>query len=195
MQIGDYVWKQGIDRTRSCSINTSHQLIQFEVMHRPHYSKTKLHRSDRCKYAEGSLTHLFWTCPKLYNFWSNIFKWFSDMYSCVFEPDPMIALFGVSASLLKHRVLYGMVIAKKIILKIWKSDTVPQFKIWLSELIGILHIEKVQYGMMDNLNKFSDIWQPFLAHLDKHNTDLDQQGSLSRAIHLYHLCLVLKLRF
>ena len=105
------------------------------------------------------------------------------MYSCVFEPDPMIALFGVSPSLLKHRVsmqstiMYGMVVAKKMILKLWKSDTVPQFRIWLSELIGILHMEKVRYGMMDNLNTFSDIWQPFLAHLDKYNTDFDQQGS------------------
>lgn len=82
------------------------------------------------------------------------------MYSCVFEPDPMIALFGVSPSLLKHRVLvqstimYGMVIAKKMILKLWKSDTVPQFKIWLSEVISILHMEKVRYDMMDNFNTF-----------------------------------------
>ena len=71
------------------------------------------------------------------------------MYSCVFEPDSMIALFGVSPSLLKHRVsvqstiMYGMVIAKKMILKLWKSYTVPQFKTWLSELIGVLHMEKV----------------------------------------------------
>ena len=105
------------------------------------------------------------------------------MYNCLFEPDPMIALFGVSPSLLKHKVsvqstiMYGMVIAKKMILKLWKSDTVPQFKIWLDELISILHMEKVRYSMMDNLDTFSDIWQPFLAHLDKYNMDLDQQGS------------------
>lgn len=191
MQIGDDVWREGLARIRSCSISTRHQLIQFKVMHRLHYSKTKLHRifptisslCDRCKSAEGSLTHIFWTCPKLNNFWCSIFKWFSDMYSCIFEPDPMIALFGVSPSLLNHRVsmqstiMYGMVVAKKMILKLWKSDTAPHFRIWLSELIGILHMEKVRYGMMDNLNKFSDIWEPFLAHLDKYNTELEQQGS------------------
>lgn len=62
---------------------------------------------------------------------------------------------------MQNTIMYGMVVAKKMILKLWKSDTVPQFKIWLSEVIGILHMEKVRYGTMDNLNTFSDIWQPF----------------------------------
>ena len=87
-----------------------------------------------------------------------------------------------------------MVIAKKMILKLCKSDSVPQFKIWLSELIDVLHMEKVQYGMMDNLNTFSDIWPLFLAHLDTYNIDLDQQGSSWSAIHVYHLCLVLRFK-
>jgi len=79
-----------LSRVCSCSINSRHQLIQFKVMHRLHFSNDKLHQifpvsptCDRCKSAEGSLTHLFWTCPKLYEFW-----WFSDMYGFVVNPDP-----------------------------------------------------------------------------------------------------------
>ncbi len=55
------------------------------------------------------------------------------MHGCVFTPDPEIALFGYSISLLDHNVsvqstiIYGMIIAKSVILKLWKSDTVPQF--------------------------------------------------------------------
>ena len=41
-QIGDDVWEEGLSRTQSSSINARHQLIQFKVMHRLHYSKTKL---------------------------------------------------------------------------------------------------------------------------------------------------------
>lgn len=58
-----------------------------------------------------------------------------------------------------------MVIAKKIILQLWKSDTVPLFKIWIGDLVGILHM--VRYSIMYNLNTFPDICQPFLAHPDK----------------------------
>ncbi len=103
------------------------------------------------------------------------------MYGCVFEPDPETALFGFSLSLLnrsvsmQRTVKYGMIIARKVILKLWKSDTVRQFKTWLTELTDTLHVEKVCYGMMDSLNKFSDIWQLFLYHLAQYNTDSDQQ--------------------
>lgn len=109
-QVGNEVWEEGLSRIKTCSINVRHQLIQFKVMHRLHYSK--LHRifptvsslCDRCKSADGSLLHLFRTCPKLSHFWFDIFTWFSDMYSCVFDPDPEIALFGFSLSLLNHSV-------------------------------------------------------------------------------------------
>ena len=71
IQIEAEVWEESLSRVRSCSINSRHQLIQFKVMHRLHYSKSKLHRifptvsptCDRCKSAEGSLTHLFSDMP------------------------------------------------------------------------------------------------------------------------------------
>lgn len=157
-------------------------------MHRLHHSKTKLHRiypttsplCDWCKSAEGSLAHLFWTCPKLYNFWCEVFKWFSEIYDCVFKPDPEITLFGYSISLLnpslsvQNTIMYGMIIAKKLILRLWKSETVPHFKTWLTELTSVLHMEKIRYGMMDNLNKFYNTWQPFLDHLAQLNRDPSQ---------------------
>lgn len=54
------------------------------------------------------------------------------------------------------------------------KEAVPQIKTWLSEFTGILHMEKGWYGMMDNLNTFLDIWQPFLVHLAKYDTDPHQ---------------------
>ncbi|CAI5660574.1 unnamed protein product [Oreochromis niloticus] len=179
--IGDEVWERSLCMIHSCSINARHQLIQFKVLHRLHYSKTKLHRifpsissiCDRCKLGEGSLTHLFWTCPKLYHYWLNIFNCFSDIYNCTLEPDPIIALFGSSSSLLhlssaaQTTVLFGMVIAKKIILTLWKTDIVPQFKMWLTELTALLHMERIRYILADKLSNFFDVWQPFLDHVLK----------------------------
>lgn len=179
LEIDDIVWGEGLSRIRSCSVNVRHQLIQFKVLHRLHYSKTKLHRiypsisplCDRCKSAEGSLAHLFWTCPSLYNFWSEIFKWFSDIYNCEFKPDPNIALFGYSRSLLtqsfsvQNTFMYGVIIAKRLILRLWKSETAPTFKDWLSELTGVLHLERLRYGLLNRLKVFFKIWQPFLDHL------------------------------
>lgn len=61
--------------------NARYKLIQFKVIHRLHFSKLKLNRiynsvsplCDRCNIGEGSLAHLFWHCPVLNAFWSQIF--------------------------------------------------------------------------------------------------------------------------
>lgn len=57
-------------------------------MHRLYYSKTKLSKiydfvspiCDRCKTKERFLSHMFWFCPKLFNFWAAIFDFFSKVF-------------------------------------------------------------------------------------------------------------------
>lgn len=65
------------------------------------------------------------------------------MYNCTLELDPVTALFGSSSSLLRlslaaqTTVLFVMVVAKKMILTLWKSETVPQIELWLAELTAL----------------------------------------------------------
>ena len=62
-------------------------LIQFKVLHRLHYSKSKLHRifsnipaiCDKCQHSEANLTHSFTNCIKITNFWTEIFKIISNV--------------------------------------------------------------------------------------------------------------------
>ena len=49
----------------------------------------------------------------------------------------------------------GYCIEKKGILRLWKSDAVPSFEMWLRELGEILHLEKV----------CDKAWGPVLRHL------------------------------
>ena len=146
-------------------------------MHGLHYSKLHIiypaisPLCDRCKSAEGSLAPLFWKCPNLFTFWSEIFNWFSETYNSEFRPDPNIGLFGYSLSLrnqghsVQNTFMYGVIIAKRLILRLWKSETVPTFQEWLSELTGVIHIERVRYGLLNKLRVFYKIWQPSLDHL------------------------------
>lgn len=41
LQIENEIWEESLSCIQSCSINARHQLIQFKILHRLHYSKTK----------------------------------------------------------------------------------------------------------------------------------------------------------
>lgn len=61
MRVPESMWSKCLSQIHSCSINSRHQLIQFKILHRLHYSKVRLHKicpsvspmCDRCRQAEG----------------------------------------------------------------------------------------------------------------------------------------------
>lgn len=64
-------------------------------------------------------------------------------------PDPEIPLLGHSETLGKldcivsTSFIYEMVFVKRCFLKMWKSKSPLQFEMWLNELIGVLHVDKL----------------------------------------------------
>ncbi len=79
-----------IDRTSSCArLN----LIQMKVLYRIHYSKTKLAKlypnidetCDRCNTSKADLTHMFWSCTKLRQFWFSIFEILNSAFNLEFS--------------------------------------------------------------------------------------------------------------
>lgn len=63
-EISEDSWNESLEMIQDCSMNSRHR---FKVLHRLHYSKTKLSKiynpvstiCDRCKTEEGSLSHMF----------------------------------------------------------------------------------------------------------------------------------------
>lgn len=78
-------WEKYLLYIHNCSINVRHILIQFKILHRLYYSKTKLNKifsnvspiCDKCLLQEATITHSFASCIKLHNFWKGIFEIFS----------------------------------------------------------------------------------------------------------------------
>lgn len=180
IEINDETWDEVLTNIKSCSINARLQLIQYKVVHRVHYSKTRLSKifpnlsplCNRCNAAEGTLTHLFWSCLKIHNFWSLIFQWFSSVFNIILTPDPDTALLGHSNMLrnldcnVRTALSLCMIIAKRCILQLWKFDVAPKFETWLRELMNILHVERLRYELSGNILKFSKIWSPVLEHMN-----------------------------
>lgn len=165
--------------------NARLQLIQFKVTHRSHFSKTKLNRifpsvsatCDKCKSANGTLGHLIWSCPKLRTFWDNIFHLYSVIYSKRLIPDSLLIILGCSnfcltlPSSLQKALMFGMVIAKRVILREWKSASPPCFKKWLNDMVSCIYLEEIRYTLSVTHHKFLEIWGLFILYIrsDRHH--------------------------
>lgn len=152
LEISDGFWKNSLEEIHLCSTHARHCLIQFKVVHRLHYSKTKLHKifpnlspiCDKCNAGDGSLTHSFVLCPNLQGYWQGIFKVFTEVTQKDLEPDVLLILFGLSNQSFKlskyeqQLLSYGLLTAKKLILTFWKKKQVPSLQAWLNELTNTL---------------------------------------------------------
>ena len=127
---------------------------------------------DRCQGAEGTSSHSFWFCPKLHRYWQDIFSWYSAAYNLAVLPEVELAIFGYAGTVssfpyyVQLALMLGMMVAKRIILREWKSTVPPCFQRWLAEMASVIHLEKMRFNEAKSLNKFSKIWSPFLHQLN-----------------------------
>lgn len=180
IDISEDSWTEALRGIKSCSISSNFQLIQYKAVHRLHYSRTKLHSiypsvsplCIKCKSNEGTLAHLFWFCPKICKFWSEVFCFYSKVLKKDFPHDPLVAILGWAPSLETfsfnqiQSIQYGMTIAKKAILLMWNKESGPKFEMWLAEFSRVLHMEKIRYEIAGKPNKFLQIWKSFMEFLE-----------------------------
>lgn len=121
-------------RVCDCSVNVKHNLIEFKTIHRLYLSKVKLHLifpdvsplCNRCKIEDGTLIHSLSSCTKLQDYWNNIFDCLSKAFKKALEPDPLTAI-GISSNIWvnnayeRQAMLLSMIIAKRLILRMWMT--------------------------------------------------------------------------
>lgn len=178
-EISEETWEECLGSVHKCSINSRHNLIQFKTLHRLYYSKDKLHKifpdvsplCNRCNETDGSLTHSLWSCRKLFTYWKSIFECFSKAFEKTWEPNPLAAVLGATNVLLtvdkyeSQAIAYGMIVARKLILLLWKSDSVPTYVMWIRELMNVLHLERLRFSSKNKVQIFNRIWSPVLEYL------------------------------
>lgn len=170
-----------LDRIHSSSTCLRHKVIQFKIVHRLHWSKTRLSKviptidlvCDRCGIATATLSHMFWSCSELTGFWRPIFTFFSDLLGVRIEPLAIIAVFGVVPRELcptqhsRSMVAFAMLLARRLLLLRWKDRRPPTFNQWIRDLLHNLTLEKTRYTMRGCTHTFYSIWQPVLDQVDR----------------------------
>lgn len=177
--MSDDIWDSVLTLVKTTSLCACHSLLQLKVVHRAQLSKSKLAkiypsldpRCNRCENDDANLTHVFWTCPALANFWKEIFCTLNKATSLKLALNPLLALFGTVGegdkyiTGAKRRVLsFGYLLARRAILMRWKAAAPPTHVQWLADLMSCLSLEKIHCSTQNQKGTFDKIWGLFLTN-------------------------------
>ncbi len=115
---------------------------------------------------------MFWTCPALGPLWSAVFETFSYICEKEIEPDPIIAVFGVTSENLllppgqSDALAFSSLLARRLILLQWKSNKPPTHVKWVESVMAYLKLGKLKYSTQGSINRFFKVWRPFLLHFE-----------------------------
>ncbi len=112
----------------------------FKILHRTYYTKSRLSkiypnvddRCDRCKSDKADLIHMFWSCQKLTNYWTLVFKILNEAFNLNITPCVEIAIFGVPehgiplTNNMENVFAFASLLARRRILLEWKSKSPPK---------------------------------------------------------------------
>ena len=177
--LSDDFWEQVLELVHSSSICARHGLIQCKIVHRVHYTNLRLSRiyanvsdsCNRCNQSPADHTHMFWSCPRLATFWSEIFNTLNTAYGTAISPDPLLALFGTTlqpftCKAMQQVFAFTTLLARRLILLRWKHVKPPSHGAWLKELILSISLEKLRFSLKGSLVTFEKTWRPILDHLN-----------------------------
>ena len=126
---------------------------------------------DRCRVSPATLAHMFWSCPKLSQFWTSIFQTLSDSFGHVLDPDPALAIFGTARENSPLRgsnltvVRFTTLLARRLILLNWKNTNPPSFLMWRRDVVHHLSLEKLRFTLRGSETRFYSTWQALIDQI------------------------------
>lgn len=106
---------------------------------------------DRRHLSPTNITHMFWLCPALHNFWTEVFQTVSVIAGHAQDADIRSALFGVlpllpsPSSTRKAALALATLLTRKLILIKWKSAVPPTHIHWIRDILAFLKLERFDY--------------------------------------------------
>ncbi len=168
--LDEEIWNSIWVNAKKISICTRARAIQLKIMHRLHISPHRRHLFNRslsplclkCKTNVGTLTHCFWSCHKLQQYWTEIIREIESILHINIDMDP-----SKHARTSTSKRLYNILTfaARKNILLQWVSDKAPSVSGWqkiISELIPLEYLTGIMHSSVD---QFFRVWQPYLNYI------------------------------
>uniref|UniRef100_A0A8C6WLN3 Reverse transcriptase zinc-binding domain-containing protein n=1 Tax=Neogobius melanostomus TaxID=47308 RepID=A0A8C6WLN3_9GOBI len=173
-QLSEVDWKRALSQingtTSCCKLN----LIQFKTVHRIYFTNSRLSKMylnvkdecNRCHMSPANMTHMFWSCPHLKNYWAIIFNHLARALEITLTPSEDAAIFGTFfnrnwesyTNCERNTIAFSTLIARRRILLEWKSTNAPKASHWYKDLLLFLDLEKIKYDLRGQPSQFDTTW-------------------------------------
>lgn len=182
--IADNDWKEALTKVNGSTSCARLNLIQLKVIHRIYFTNARLAKiypnvkdtCNRCNLSPANMTHMFWSCPCLHDYWTTIFHHISKFLDFTLPPSVEIAVFGIMPNHEKFTkwarnvIAFASLLARRRILMCWKSPCAPRASTWLRDIMTFLSLEKIKYNLRGAPEKFELTWNSTLEYINKLKT-------------------------
>ena len=122
------------------------------------------------KKSDSDIVHMFFSCSWLTAFWQKIMEKISNSLGTSITINPSLCLLNITKNIKDVRVKHlkwlevAITTAKRVILRHWKDNEPPTYQEWFNTLAETASYERLIYKINNDLDTFSEIWEPFLTH-------------------------------
>lgn len=127
-------------------------------------------RCWRCYRDKGTLYHIYWSCPKIVPFWTEVQSLLTRLLGVQVPWSPKLFLFGVSGlNIPRHsRKLMGHIItaARCLVALRWKKQTPPTQSDLYTRIKDVELMEKMTARIQDRLEIHDKVWEDWQRRED-----------------------------
>lgn len=148
----DKQWERACILAHKCSLSTRTQETSYKLLTQWYATPAKLHKwfpqtSElcwRCEKACGFLYHIWWECPLIASYWSDVGRiiWLITDTSLTLDAACcLLHVTTVSFKLYKNSLYKHLLSAAKALIPLfWKSTKVPSIRDWIHRIRDILYV-------------------------------------------------------
>lgn len=156
--------------THESSICAKIQETNLKIFTRWYRTPVKLKRifsdtSDLCWRCRRDMLHIFWKCPKLKKFWTEVRRIVQNFMDDKIPEDPAFFLLHAShipEKVYKESIIHHLLDAAKACIPLtWKSLLPPTIGMWLRKVKEINKLEDLVLSARHQQERYSRTWSPW----------------------------------
>lgn len=177
----DEAWTHINELAHVSSISSSVQETSFKILSMWYRTPDIIHKIFptspntcwRCQHSVGTLMHIWWDCPRIRGYWSQISSTINQITNTKIPCKPEIFLLHAHPTASKNTLLTHLINAARTILpRKWRSQEPPTLQEWLLQVAHIQEMENIVAIKNESLKTYTEIWEPWaiFAKQNRHST-------------------------